>query len=136
MSAAHILARYAVGERNFAGANLRGANLRGANLRSADLTDADLTGVQWPAPTSVLLAFWSDVSDQLCLELMRYDAANHPDPSAFDRWAAGGACPYAGVHVQRSANFTERRGLWSPGPALSAYALMQMLLAEKCKVEK
>ncbi len=64
--------------------------------------------------------------------LMRYDAANHPDPTAFDRWAEGGPCPYNGVSMARSAHFHEIRRLWSPGPAESAYALAQRLLSMYC----
>ena len=66
-------------------ANLRGASLCGADLRSADLCDASL-----PSSTTVLLATWGSLSDELTLEGMRYDAYNHPDPYAFDRWADGG----------------------------------------------
>ena len=114
-------------------ANLRGANLRGANLREADLGEADLRGADLPSPTTVLLAYWGNVSDLLCTELMRYDAANHPDgDEAFTTWKETGVCPYNNCHVQRAANFEERRDLWSPGPAKSAYELMCMVLDEKC----
>jgi hypothetical protein len=111
-------------------ADLQSADLQSANLRSADLRSADL-----PAPAMMLLASWGSVSDDLCRDLMRYDAANHPDPTAFDRWAAGGECPYSGVRVQRSANFKERRDLWALGPTgqpLTAFALMVRLIREKC----
>jgi GTP-binding protein len=42
MTAEELLAAYAVGERNFSGAELRGDNLRGAELRGADLSGANL----------------------------------------------------------------------------------------------
>ena len=42
MTAEELLAAYAVGERNFSGAELRGDNLRGADLRRADLSGANL----------------------------------------------------------------------------------------------
>ena len=103
-------------------AYLRGANLRGANLREAQL----------PATTMMLLAYWGDVSPELCRDLMRYDAANHPDPSAFDRWAEGGPCPYTGVRIERAARFIQQATLWSPGEAPSAYQLMVRLIREKC----
>ncbi len=127
-------------EADLRGADLRGADLRGADLRGADLWEADLRGaniekVSWPSPTIVLLASWGTVSSDLCLELMRYDAFNHPDPKAFDAWAENGTCPYDDVHIERAASFTEKKGAWSPGPAKSAYALMQMLLKECCKQE-
>lgn len=114
------------------GADLRGANLRDANLRGANLRDADLRGATLPAPPVVLLAAWGEVSPDLCTELMRYDAVNHPKPAAFDAWAEGGPCPYDGARVQRSARFTEDRTLWSPGPALSAFYLMVRVIREKC----
>ena len=64
---------------------------------------------------------------------MEYDAGCHPDRSAFDRWAAGGDCPYSGVKVQRAANFTEDRRLWGKGKVCTPYNLMTRLLAEKTK---
>ena len=131
---------------NLWGANLRNAYLWGVNLRDADLRDADLRNanlrnanvamVRWPSPTIVLLALWGQCSGALTTELMRYDAANHPNPNVFDRWANDDECPYSLCHVQRSANFTEQKSLWSPGLSKSAYELMQMLLAEHCKLDK
>ena len=129
---------------NLYGADLYGANLSGANLSRADLYGADLygarlyganlSGARLPSPTVVLLAMWLTVSDPLCADLMRFDASCHPDPSAFDRWAdaAEGPCPYAGVTVERAANFTEKRALWAPGPSERPYDLMVRVLAEKC----
>ena len=117
-------------------ADLRGAHLNGAQLRAAQLRGAKTHGVRWPAPSMVLLANWGTVSDELIVDLMMYDASNHPDPYAFDRWASTDACPYCGCQVQRSANFTERRDLW-PGwnprkKVQSAYRLMTRLIKEKC----
>ena len=108
-------------------ANLRSADLRYANLRSANLRYADL-----PSPTMLLLAVWYSVSAELTLDLMRYDAANHPDPSKFDDWAKGGECPYSDIHWQRCANFHEDRELWKPGKTTkSALKLVLMLFKEK-----
>lgn len=117
------------------GADLRGANLREANLREADLRGADLRGADLPSPALVLLAFWGACSDQLIIDLMRYDAANHPHPEKFDLWALSlyGNCPYDGEKIQRAANFNEKRELWSPGPAPSAFDLMRRLIIEHCK---
>jgi hypothetical protein len=126
---------------NLRGANLRYANLRDANLRYADLWDANLRGANlryakwndatnWPAITAVLLANWGEVSDDLCRDLMRYDAYCHPDPSAFDKWATGGPCPYHGLKIQRAAHFQEKKELWVPGP-VRTYDLFTRLLAEK-----
>jgi hypothetical protein len=98
---------------NLRGADLRESNLSGANLRGADLRGADLRGadlIYIPAPL-VLLAQWGALPDALTLDLMRYDAANHPEPERFLAWADGGPCPYAGLSIARAANFQERRGL-------------------------
>ena len=115
------------------GADLRGADLYGADLRGANLCGANLRGANLPAPTMILLAYWGEVSDDLCRDLMAYDAACHPDPTAFDRWAQGGACPYSGVKVERAAQFQEKRSLWdAKAPLCRPYDLMQRVLAEKC----
>ena len=98
----------------------------------AHLQGADLQGARLPAPTVVLLASWDVVADTLTADLMRLDAACHPDPDAFDRWAAGGDCPYSGVRVERAAAFTEQRELWVAGPPRRPYDLMVEVLAEKC----
>ncbi len=117
------------------GANLYGANLRGADLYGADLRGADLRGTDLPAPTMMLLAFWGEVSGALCRDLMVYDASCHPVPTAFDRWARGGNCPYSGVKVERAALFQEQRALWdAAAPLCRPYDLMQRLLEEKCPV--
>ena len=79
-----------------------------ADLRWADLRRADLSCI--PAPL-VLLAHWGELPDALTLDLMRYDAANHPRPERFLRWADYGPCPYSGLAVARAAHCTERREL-------------------------
>ena len=108
-------------------ADLSSADLSSANLRSANLRSADL-----PSPTMLLLASWYQVSAELTLKLMRYDAANHPEPEKFDEWAKGGDCPYYDVKWQRCANFEENRELWKPGKTTkSALELVMMLFAEK-----
>jgi hypothetical protein len=118
---------------NLYGANLYGANLDGANLVRANLVRANLYGANLPSPTTVLLATWGDLSQQLCADLMLFDATNHPDPSAFDRWADGsGGCPYSDVRVGRAANFTESKKYWGQGQPCRPYDLMVRVLAEKC----
>jgi len=115
-------------------ADLRGANLRGAYLHGANLGGAEL---DYYCPPMLLLAYWGDVSDALCLDLMRYDAANHPNPVTFLTWANGGPCPYNNVNVTRSANFTEKKKLIKDDflslPVKSAYELAERLIAEKTK---
>ena len=115
------------------GANLTEARLVGANLFEANLFAANLTNIQ-ASPPALLLAQWGRVSPELCRDLMRYDAANHPDPEAFDQWAREGEpCPYGSTAWLRAANFTEDRTLWSPGPAPSALELCLRLIKEKCR---
>ena len=104
-------------------ANLQGANLWGADLRGVDLTDENVA--------ALLLCSWNVLSSDLTTELMRLDAANHPDPSRFDAWAQGGACPYQGLPVKRVAQFQESRKLWSPGPARPAKELLLRIFEEK-----
>ena len=117
---------------NLSSANLSSANLRSADLSSANLISADLRYADLPSPTMLLLASWYRISAELTLKLMRYDAANHPEPSKFDEWAKGGECPYADVKWQRCANFHENRELWKPGKTTkSALELVMMLFAEK-----
>ena len=117
-------------------ADLRGAVLCRADLRRANLRGSKVYGVRWPAPTAVLLAEWGELSDDLTRDLMRFDAWCHPDPSRFDAWANGGPCPYDDVRVQRVANFTERKELWTPGMLRkrpkSPYELMTRILEECC----
>lgn len=136
LSGAHL------GGANLSGATLSGADLRDANLGGAHLRNADLSGArvsagtQWPSPTMVLLCQWGEVSDDLTADLMRFDAASHPEPQRFDAWAKGGACPYDGVQWERAAYFSESVDLWPglrkrPRPPIE---LAQRLIAECCEV--
>ena len=114
-------------------ANLHRTNLTGASLHRAYLQDADLTGARLPSPTTMLLAWWGELSDGLTALAMAYDASCHPDPDAFSRWADGGPCPYGGVRVERACNFRERKECWDPDlPVPRAYDLMVALVREKC----
>lgn len=121
-----------LGDANLRDANLRDADLTGANLTGANLGGADLADANLPSPTMMLLANWGGLSENLTRHLMRYDAANHPKPKAFDKWAVGGECPYSGIKIARAANFIENREWYTPGPAKSAYWLMVRVIREKC----
>ena len=120
------------------GADLRGADLRGANLGGTTLWGADLRRARLPSPQGVLLAFWGTLSDSLTADLMTYDAASHPDPSAFGDWVNTGECPYESCQVDRAANFIEKPKLWDPTRSLRRpYDLMVDVLAESnCNFEK
>jgi hypothetical protein len=88
---------------------------------------------KFPSPPEMLLANWGIVSDELCVLLMKYDMANHPEPEKFVQWAADGGCPYNDCQYTRSANFNQMKRLINPNAELkSALELVQMLLKEKC----
>lgn len=109
---------------------------RGALLQGAKLQGARLKGTDLPAPTMLLLADWGDLPDDLTLELMRYDASCHPEPERFDEWALGaGPCPYDNTKFERSAEFTECRELWNPGPAMRTIELVMWLLRSQCDLD-
>ncbi len=118
---------------NLSGADLRSANLSGADLRSANLCGADVRGTKFPALTMVLLAQWKDLSDELTLECMRWDANAFPDHRKFDEWKITSNCPYLDANVERIINFYEKEKLWKSGkPELTLYELMEAILKEKC----
>lgn len=124
-------------EANLSHANLTNATLKGATLSYADLTGAILVGAHLSSPPMMLLADWGQVSDELCMLLMRYDAANHPNGvAAFSVWArdpTAWECPYTDQKIIRAANFRENAQLWNPNaPVLSAYELMVRLIRERC----
>jgi len=115
------------------GANLEGACLTSCSMYQANLRGANLKGARLPSPTVVLLANWGELSDQLTADLMLWDSLNHPNPSAFDKWAETGVCPYiAYKEVSRAANFHEKPSLWGKGKECKPYDLMKRVLAEKC----
>lgn len=123
---------------NLTGANLRGANLARTNLWGANLEGACVQNVLWSAPTTVLLADWGHLPDDLARQAMAFSASCHPDPAAFTRWAAGGDDPYEDVNVQRSVVFRARRELWTDdliGLHVNPYNLMTAILAFKCVLE-
>ena len=124
---------------NLSWANLSGANLSGADLYKANLSGADLFGAKynvlthWPSPGAILLALWYEVPDDLCRDLMRYDAWCHPEGSKpFTAWAKkDGPCPYADTKFQRAANFKENKKLWVSGKSPSPISLVLRLFKEK-----
>lgn len=130
-------------EANLHGADLRGADLRGADLSGANLSRADLRwanlsranlrGADLPSPTLMLLASWGSVSEQLCADLMEFDAWCHGNRDAFNIWAATGTCPFESHKEQRAANFTESREIWRKqiGKLRSPRELILALFAEK-----
>lgn len=88
-------------------ANLRGANLAGAKLNLHD---------------ALQIAF---TDRELIAIAMQIDAANHPDPESFDRWAAHDdcVCPFSLPNSYRLiSGFEPDKTLWKPGkPKMSLY---------------
>jgi hypothetical protein len=113
--------------------DLSDSNLSVANLRSANLSDANLRKARLPSPTMVLMADWGKVSDELCADLMQFDAQCHGDPDKFTQWAIGWECPYSNVKYQRAAIFVEKRKLWGKGKVCTPFNLMSRLMLEKTK---
>jgi len=104
-----------------------------ANLSGANLSYANLSGANLPSPSTVLLANWGQLSDELTAKAMAYDAFFHDDPNAFTIRAQGGACPYYGKSFQRACNFYENKYLWDPNlPCPRGFDLMVEIIKEKC----
>jgi uncharacterized protein YjbI with pentapeptide repeats len=110
--------------------DLEGADLRGARLKGANLSEANVKDVRWSIPEEILLASWPYISTELTLELMRYEAAHHPNPDALVQWFSGGSSPEDGF--ERVADYTPDPGSWRPGPSLPAQVLVQRLIDERC----
>lgn len=109
------------------------ADLRGADLREENLYGANLRGADLPSPTMMLMVNWGSLPDTLTADLMVYDAACHPDPSAFSAWANGGPCPYENVRVERAAGFAEQKHFWdATRPLRRPYDLMADVLDHCC----
>jgi len=98
-----------------------------ARLRFMALYDTSSTA--WVGSSEIERA-----STNLNRELMRYDAAFHPFPEAFQQWAHGGMCPYSdafmrfGKKAVRAINgFYPSRRVYSSGPALKATELLKLV---------
>lgn len=116
--------------------------IHGSTFRNCKFIRTEL-----PSPTAMLLAEWGNVSEQLCADLMEFDAACHEDRGDFDRWAnpvvgpkSSGAvrfghrvCPYWGKGYGRSVRFYENPEIWKKGIGKidTPYNLMMRLFQEK-----
>jgi uncharacterized protein YjbI with pentapeptide repeats len=130
-----------LGDAQFHDCDLTGANLSYVNLTDAEIHGCNLTNAFLPSPTMMLMAEWGNCTRLLTRDLMRYDAANHPNPQAFIEWGKNwGECPYAVVSLQRAAHFKENRDLIRADflklPVKSAHSLMVRLLKEHCPLTK
>lgn len=97
-----------------------------ASIRNAKFIKTSLN------PLSMLQCSWFRVSNPSLIDkLMRFDAANHPNPKAFDLWKEGGPCPYSCLNVKRAVAFYQNEEFYTKGPALSAYKLMMLLFKDQ-----
>ena len=127
------LSRADLSRADLSGADLSRAYLSGAYLSRAYLSGADLSGAYLPSPTGILLAQWGELSDNLTIHAMNYDAWFHNEPEKFVIWANGGSCPYADSKFQRACNFREKRELFKPSlPLMRGWDLMVAIIREKC----
>lgn len=122
-------------ESDLSWSNLSRSRLSRCNLSGSCLSESDLRGAFLPPPTMLLLADWREVSADLTVHLMRWDAWNHSDGErAFDKWADDGSCPYDDEWFQRAANFYESQDLWIKygyDDPPSAHQLVEWLFDEK-----
>jgi hypothetical protein len=78
---------------------------------------------------SVLKQDFSNLSDELTLELMRHDA-EFCGVEKMNNWSNGGRCPYS--DMERDFIFSEIKNLWVPGtPTLRGKDLWEALAKEK-----
>ena len=125
---------------DLSGANLSGADLSGANLSGVDLFRAKLSGAdlsrakiefpKFPSIRTLSSMPLKSISDEIILELMRWDAQAHPNPQLFDVWAKGGDCPYQ--NEERWWMMPEKREVWKLGnPTMR----LSDLILEICRQE-
>jgi hypothetical protein len=108
--------------------NLRGANLRGANLREANLREANLQEVKYSI-INVLRSNFNSLSDELTLELMRWDCVSCGEEK-MKIWIDTDTCPFA--DSEREFYFQEKKKLWVPGkPTMNYKELFIALCKEK-----
>ena len=94
------------------------------------MTDTKMDFQNLPSLRTLSSMSLGALSDELTLELMRRDAWAHPNPIAFDSWAAGGKCPYQ--NEDRYWIFAYTQSLWEPGPPkMRDYDLILRICEEK-----
>ncbi len=112
------------------GAYLQRADLRGAYLRGADLQGADLQGAYFNL-LNILQLNIENISDELTLELMRWDSL-YCGVKKMEDWAKnGGACPFSDDKKLRLFYFNEKKDLWKKGkPELNIVKLWEKIAKE------
>ncbi len=109
-------------------ANLQGADLQGAHLQGADLQYANLQDTKYSI-LSILKSNFYSLSDELTLELMRWDCISCGEEK-MKIWVDTYACPFA--DSEREFYFKEKKELWVPGkPTMNYKELFIALCKEK-----
>ena len=99
-------------------ANLWRADLREANLWEADLWEAKIKFSKFPSISLLSNINLGQLPSNIAKELMRRDAAAHPHPEKFIKWAKGGDCPYQNEEL--FWKFKQERKVWRRGkPTMS-----------------
>ena len=121
---------------NLSGANLSGADLSWASLSWADLSGVNLSGANLSGARCSLVQmvcgprWFGDISDGLCLELMRFDCEALPDGrKKFAAWKKDGTCPF-NKNIRRPIHFMERPEIWKAGRSKPIHEIWAMIQKE------
>ena len=111
---------------SFDGASLDGASLNRASLNRASLNRASLNRASFYHNINL-----GKLSDNLTLELMRWDATICGE-KLMTEWAENGDCPFSKNKLYpRLFWFQENKGLWKPGdPKLTLRQVYEAILDE------
>jgi hypothetical protein len=126
------LVRSNLGGANLVRSNLGGANLKGADLKGADLWRANLWRAKYDIP-QVMQARWYDISDKLCLEMMRYDCASLDEEDGrklFAEWKKNGTCPFDKANKVRPLLFQEKKEIWRYDKPKSLEDIFKMIVED------
>jgi hypothetical protein len=118
--------------------NLAGQDFSFSSFFRAGLYNVNLCNSRLPSPQAFMMMEirkfgMNEISNELCLELMRYDAASIENGvELMNDWAFNGPCPFSNSKWARAAMFSERIAVWKPGPSLPVYKLAEMVYQEIC----
>ena len=119
-------------EANLREADLCRADLYGADLREANLREANLVFSKFPSIRILSGLSLGNLSASLSVELIRRDAAAHPFPERFQKWANGGECPYQDEEYFWIFNYEQGKALYTPGnPTMTDVELIKAICSEK-----
>ena len=110
------------------GASLDHASLDHASLNHASLNQASLNGAKYSILNLLKINF-SELSDELTLELMRWDVLSC-GITKMNEWSKGGKCPFSDSKL-REFYFKEKRDIWESGQPNMNYVQLWGALAEE-----